>query len=145
MAKSGKSQNEGVFTDQELAAMQEAKKERKKGKKADGLADLLAKIEEMDGSDRQIAEKLHALVTAHAPALAPKTWYGMPAWADENGKAVCFFTPAGKFSERYATFGFNPNAKLDEGNMWPTSFAVLKIGPAEEKRIIEMITRALGA
>jgi uncharacterized protein YdhG (YjbR/CyaY superfamily) len=135
MAKRNNDEDEGVFSDTEIAAMQEAKKERKKGKKADGLAELLAKVE----------ERLHELVTTHAPGLTPKTWYGMPAWADENGKAVCFFKAADKFTERYATFGFNPNAKLDEGNMWPTSYAVLKLGEAEEKQIIAMIRKAAGS
>jgi uncharacterized protein YdhG (YjbR/CyaY superfamily) len=133
MAKRNNDEDEGVFSDTEIAAMQEAKKERKKGKKADGLADLLAKVEEMEGTDRKIAERLHELVTTHAPGLTPKTWYGMPAWADD------------KFTERYATFGFNPNAKLDEGNMWPTSYAVLKLGEAEEKQIIAMIRKAAGS
>jgi uncharacterized protein YdhG (YjbR/CyaY superfamily) len=145
MAKRNNDEDEGVFSETEIAAMQEAKKERKKGKKADGLAELLAKVEEMEGTDRKIAERLHELVTTHAPGLTPKTWYGMPAWADENGKAVCFFKAADKFTERYATFGFNPNAKLDEGNMWPTSYAVLKLGEAEEKQVIEMIRKAAGS
>jgi len=145
MAQNSKDQDDGVFSDAEREAMQAAKKERRKGKKADGLADLRAKVEEMEASDRKIAEKLHELISIHAPGLSPKTWYGMPAWADENGKAVCFFKAADKFTERYATFGFNPNAKLDEGNMWPTSYAVLKLGAAEEKAVVEMIKKAVGA
>lgn len=133
-----------TFSAEELEAMQEAKRERKKGGKADGEADLLAKIAEMDGSDKEMAERIHAIVKEVAPQLAPKTWYGMPAWADSNGKAVCFFTPAAKFKVRYASFGFNANAQLDDGNMWPTSFALLKITTAEEKRIAELVKQAAG-
>lgn len=133
-----------TFSPEELEAMQEAKRERKKGGKANGEADLLAKIAEMDGSDRDMAERIHAIVKEVAPQLAPKTWYGMPAWADGAGKAVCFFTPANKFKERYASFGFNANAQLDDGNMWPTSFALLRIGDAEEKRIAELVKQAAG-
>jgi uncharacterized protein YdhG (YjbR/CyaY superfamily) len=133
-----------TFSPEELEAMQEAKRERKKGGKANGEADLLAKIAEMDGSDRDMAERIHAIVKEVAPQLAPKTWYGMPAWADGAGKAVCFFTPANKFKERYASFGFNANAQLDDGDMWPTSFALLRIGDAEEKRIAELVKQAAG-
>jgi len=133
-----------TFSPEELEAIQEAKRERKKGAKANGEADLLAKIAEMDGSDRAMAERIHAIVKEVAPQLAPKTWYGMPAWADGAGKAVCFFTPANKFKERYASFGFNANAQLDDGNMWPTSFALLRIGDAEEKRIAELVKQAAG-
>ncbi len=133
-----------TFSPEELEAMQEAKRERKKGGKANGEADLLAKIAEMDGSDRDMAERIHAIVKEVAPQLAPKTWYGMPAWADGAGKAVCFFTPANKFKERYASFGFNANAQLDDGDMWPTSFALLRIGDAEEKRIAALVKQAAG-
>ena len=133
-----------TFSTEELQAIAEAKKERKKGKNADGEADLLAKIAEMDGPDKILAERIHAIVKQVAPRLAPKTWYGMPAWADETGKAVCFFTPAGKFKERYASLGFNPNAQLDDGNMWPTSFALLKITAAEETRITALVKQAAG-
>ena len=133
-----------TFSPEELEAMQEAKRERKKGGKANGEADLLAKIAEMDGSDRDMAERIHAIVKEVAPQLAPKTWYGMPAWADGAGKAVCFFTPANKFKERYASFGFNANAQLDDGDMWPTSFALLRIGDAEQKRIAELVKQAAG-
>ena len=89
-----------------------------------------------------MAKRLHAIVTANAPDLWPKTWYGMPAWA-EDGKVVCFFTPASKFKERYATFGFNATANLDEGNLWPTSFALKKLTPAEEKRIAALVKKAV--
>jgi Domain of unknown function (DU1801). len=133
-----------TFSAEEIEAMQEAKRERKKGGKADGEPDLLAKIAEMDGADKAMAERIHAIVKQVAPHLSPKTWYGMPAWADANGKAVCFFTPAAKFKERYASFGFNANAQLDDGNMWPTSFALLKITDAEEKRIAALVKQAAG-
>lgn len=133
-----------VFSAAEREAMQDAKTERRKGKKADGESDLLAKVAELKGLDREIAEKIHAVVKANAPGLSPRTWYGMPAWADDTGKAVCFFTPAAKFKERYATLGFNANAKLDDGNMWPTAFALTKMTGAEEQRIAALIKTAVG-
>jgi uncharacterized protein YdhG (YjbR/CyaY superfamily) len=142
-AKKASKAKSGVFSDAELEAMQEAKKERKKGG-ADGEADLMAKIAEMKGLDRELAERIHAIVKEHAPSLSPKTWYGMPAYAGADGKAVCFFTPAGKFKERYASLGFNTGAKLDDGNMWPTSFALLKLGDAEEKKIAALVKKAAG-
>ena len=138
----GRARN-ATFSDAELEAMQAAKIERKKGK-GNGEADLLAKIAEMDGLDRELAEGLHALVKQHAPSLSPKTWYGMPAWAGEDGKAVCFFTPAGKFKERYASLGFNTGARLDDGNMWATSFALIKLGPAEKEAIAALLEKAVG-
>src|SRR5690349_17230954 len=121
-----------TFSDAELEAMQDAKVERKKGKKADGLGDLLAKMAELNPSDKAIAETIHRLVTENAPSLAPKTWYGMPAWANADGKVVCFLTPAGKFDSRYASFGFNDAARLDDGTVWPTAFAVTKLTKADE-------------
>ena len=138
------------FSDDEIEAMKDKVAEekaekaarRKGGKQVDGEAELLAKIAEMTGLDKELAEGLHALAKQHAPGLAPKTWYGMPAWAGEDGKAVVFFTPAVKFKERYATLGFNTGAKLDDGNMWVTSFALLKIGEAEEKKLTAMIKKA---
>ena len=133
-----------TFSDAELEAMQDAKVERKKGKKGDGLSDLLAKIAELDDSDRAIAERIHALVTENAPDLAPKTWYGMPAWANGDGKVVCFLTPAGKFDARYASFGFNDAAKLDDGTVWPTSFAVTKLTPADETMFAGLIRKSVG-
>ena len=109
-----------IWTDEERAAMQEAARERKAaargGKKSDGEADVLAKFAEMPPSDREIAERIHAIVKESAPSLSPRTWYGMPAYANEEGKVVCFFTPASKFKERYASFGFNAAANLDEGS-----------------------------
>jgi uncharacterized protein YdhG (YjbR/CyaY superfamily) len=133
-----------VFSADEMEAMQDAKKERKKGKNADLEGDLLAKVAELKGLDREIAERLHAIVKAAGPSLRPKTWYGMPAYADANDKIVCFFTPAGKFKSRYASFGFNEAAKLDDGNMWPTSFALTKLGDAEEKKIAALVKKAVG-
>jgi uncharacterized protein YdhG (YjbR/CyaY superfamily) len=133
-----------VFSEAELEAMQDAKVERKKGKKADGEADLLAKVAEMGDSDRAIAERLHALVKQNAPELSPKTWYGMPAWANGAGKIVCFFTAAGKFDSRYASFGFNEAAKLDDGTMWPTAFAITKLTPADEDTLAALIKKAVG-
>ena len=139
-----------VLSDEELAAMKETIQERKAAErrgrgaaKADGERDLLAKIAEMPDADRVMAERLHELIKASAPALSPKTWYGMPAYANENGKVVCFFTSADKFKSRYATFGFEEAANLDEGNMWPTSFALNKLGAAEEERIAALVKRAV--
>jgi uncharacterized protein YdhG (YjbR/CyaY superfamily) len=139
-----------VFDAEERAAMQERAKEAKaearrgKGGKGDAEGEVLAKIADMPESDRLMAEKIHAIVKASAPALAPKTWYGMPAYANENGKVVCFFTPAAKFKERYATFGFNADAKLDDGSMWATSWALTKLTQADEKRIGELVKKAAG-
>lgn len=144
MAASSKtSKAKGAFSDAELQAMQETKLERKKGK-GNGEADLLAKIAAMDGSDRAIAETLHALVKENAPGLTPKTWYGMPAWADQAGKVVCFFTAASKFGTRYASFGFNEAARLDDGTMWPTAFAVTRLSAADEQAIAALLKKAVG-
>jgi uncharacterized protein YdhG (YjbR/CyaY superfamily) len=137
------------FTDEERAAMRERAKEVKaaarrgpRAGKADGESDVLAKIAEMPVPDRAMAERLHAIIKASAPALSPRTWYGMPAYA-KDGKVVCFFTPASKFKERYATFGFNAEANLDEGTMWPTSFALTELTAADEARIAELVKRAV--
>ena len=122
----------------------EAKAEARHGAdRAAGLQDLLAKIADMPDSDRVRAEKFHAIVTATAPDLAPKTWYGMPADARADGKLICFFQAADKFKARYATFGFEEAAHLDDGDMWPTSYALRKLGPAEEKRIAELVKKAV--
>jgi uncharacterized protein YdhG (YjbR/CyaY superfamily) len=130
-----------VFTAEERAAMRETVKERKAGA-AEGESDLLAKIAEMPDQDRAMAERIHAIVTASAPDLASRTWYGMPAYA-KDGKVVCFFRPAGKFKDRYATFGFNDNANLDEGHMWPTAFAITKLTGAAERRIRALVKKAV--
>src|SRR5262245_2589347 len=120
------------FSDAEKSAMRERARELK-ASKADGESDLLAKIAEMPEPDKAMAERIHALVKATAPDLAPRTYYGMPAYA-RKGKVVCFFQPAHKFKSRYATFGFNDDAKLDEGAMWPTSFALKELTAAEEAK-----------
>ena len=137
-----------ALTDEELAALKETVQERKaaarRGKdKADGEADVLAKISEMSKSDRVMAERIHAIVKASAPALSPKTWYGMPAYANEDGKVICFFTPADKFKSRYASFGFNDDANLDEGSMWPTSWALTKLTQADEAKIGALVKKAV--
>lgn len=137
------------FTDAEKAAMKERAKELKAEERASknreaGEKDLLAKIAEMPESERSIATRLHEIISANAPVLAPKTWYGMPAYA-KDGKIVCFFQSAAKFESRYATLGFNDTALLDDGAMWPTAFALTKLGAAEEKRIIALVKKAVGA
>jgi uncharacterized protein YdhG (YjbR/CyaY superfamily) len=132
------------FTAEERAAMKERAKELKaEANRADWEKAVLAKIAEMPDPDRAMAKRIHAIVKANAPALSPKTYYGMPAYANKEGKVVCFFTPADKFKERYATFGFNPDANLDEGNMWPTSFALNKLTAAEEKKIAALVKKAV--
>ena len=134
------------FTDDERAAMKERVRELKAqsgGSKADGEQDLLAKIAALAEPDRGMAKRLHALVTANAPALAPKTWYGMPAWA-RDGKIVCFFQSASKFKTRYASVGFTDSAHLDDGAMWPVGFALLKLTATEETALAALIRRAAG-
>jgi hypothetical protein len=129
------------FTDEERGAMKERAKELK-ADKADGESAVLAKIAEMPEPDRAMGERLHAIITASAPALSPKTWYGQPAYA-KDGKVVCFFQGAHKFNSRYATFGFNDAANLDEGTMWPTSFALTELTPADEARIAALVKKAV--
>ena len=135
------------FTAEERAAMKERARELKAEERATkdraaGERDLLAKIAEMPEPDRAMAERLHAIITASAPALSPKTWYGMPAYA-RDGKVVCYFTPAQKFDSRYATFGFNDTANLDDGTMWPTSFALTKLTADNEKKIGTLLKKAM--
>jgi uncharacterized protein YdhG (YjbR/CyaY superfamily) len=137
------------FTDEERAAMKERARELKadarrspRAGKADGERDVLAKIAEMPASDRAMAERLHAVIKASAPGLSPKTWYGMPAYA-RDGKVVCFFQSAEKFNARYATFGFSDQANLDEGAMWPTSFALTELTAADETRIGALVKKAV--
>jgi len=136
------------FTDEEKAAMKERAKELKAEAKAKqnregGEKDLLAKIAEMPEHDRRMAERLHAIVTASAPGFMPKTWYGMPAYANQDGKVVCFFQAAAKFGARYATFGFNDVANLDDGAMWPTSFALTELTAADEAKIGALVKKAV--
>jgi uncharacterized protein YdhG (YjbR/CyaY superfamily) len=149
--KSGKSATgksaSATFSAAEKAAMKERAKElkaeaRANSDKAAGERDVLAKIAEMPQSDRVMAERIHAIVQASAPDLSPKTWYGMPAYA-RDGKIVCFFTSADKFKARYATFGFNEDANLDEGTMWPTAFALTKLTAADEARIASLVKKAV--
>ncbi|WP_404383228.1 DUF1801 domain-containing protein [Knoellia locipacati] len=137
------------FSADERAAMKERAKELRaeaKGAKdrAKGEADLLSKIEEMPDADRALAETIHAIVTKHAPELLPRTWYGMPAYADANGKAVCFFKAASKFGSRYAELGFNEEARLDDGSMWPTAYAITRLTSADEKHIATLVKKAVG-
>ena len=132
------------FTAEERAAMKERARELKaEAEKADGENALLAKIAEMPKSDRAMAKRVHAIVKASAPGLSPKTWYGMPAYANEDDKVVCFFKSADKFKSRYATLGFNDKANLDAGNMWPTDFALTKLTAAEEKKIAALVKKAV--
>jgi uncharacterized protein YdhG (YjbR/CyaY superfamily) len=131
------------FTDEERAAMKERARELKAAAgKADGERAVLAKIAEMPEPDRAMAKRLHAIIKASAPALSPKTWYGMPAYA-KDGKVVCYFTAASKFNSRYATFGFNDAANLDDGTMWPTSFALTELTAADEARIGALVKKAV--
>jgi len=134
------------FTAEERAAMKERAKEMRaearRGKKKDGESDVLAKIAEMPPPDRALAERIHAIVKDSAPSLSPRTWYGMPAYA-KDGKVVCYFQSAHKFKSRYATFGFNDAAKLDEGAMWPTSFALKELTAAGEKEIAQLVKKAV--
>jgi uncharacterized protein YdhG (YjbR/CyaY superfamily) len=138
-----------TLTDEERAAMKELVQERKaeasrdtRADKGDGESDVLAKIAELPEPDRAMATRLHAIVKASAPGLSPKTWYGMPAYA-KGGKVVCFFQSADKFKSRYATLGFNDTANLDDGAMWPTSFALTELTAAEEARIATLVRQAV--
>jgi uncharacterized protein YdhG (YjbR/CyaY superfamily) len=138
-----------AFSDDERAAMKERAAEVKRAKRrgpqsaADGEHEVRAKIAEMAEADRALAERIHAIVMASAPDLTPRTWYGMPAYA-RDGKLICFFQPAGKFKARYATLGFDENAHLDEGTMWPTAYALTELTAADEARISELVRKALG-
>ena len=143
---SGKTSN--VWTDEEKAAMKARAKElkaeaRANKDKAAGESAVLAAIAAMPEPDRALAKRLHVIVKASAPTLSPKTWYGMPAYANKDGNVVCFFTPASKFKSRYATFGFNDGANLDEGAMWPTSFALKALTDTEEARISALVKKAV--
>ena len=144
--KSAKTQSDG-FTAEERAAMKERaaelRAEGKKGaKKADGLQALLDRIAQMAPDDRALAERVHVAITATAPELTPKTWYGMPAYANEDGKVVVFFQDSGKFGYRYSTLGFQDAAHLDDGDLWPVAYALLQWSPAVEKRVVELVEAA---
>jgi|SRR5579859_2237528 len=141
--------NSTGFTDEERAAIKDRAEElkaaaRAKENKANGENDVLAKIAEMPEPDRTIAKRLHAIIKATAPTLVPRTWYGMPAYANKDGKVVCFFQNVQKFKTRYATLGFSDTARLDEGEMWPTSYALKKLTAAEEARIAALVKKAVG-
>ena len=134
-----------AFTDEEKSAMKERAKEVKAAKSGtvDDATAVLDKIAEMEDSDRALAEKVHQVITDAAPGLAPRLWYGMPAYA-KDGKVLCFFQPSGKFKTRYSTLGFNDVAELDDGTMWPTAFALTKLAPADEKKIAALVKKAAG-
>ncbi len=147
MVKKAAKQTAG-FSAEEKEAMKERAKElqaeARMGKnRAEGEKAVLAAIEAMPEPDRSLGRRLHGIVTKSAPSLVPKTWYGMPAYADKDGNVVCFFQGAYKFKARYATFGFNGKARLDEGNMWPVGFALTKLGAAEEAKIVALVKRAV--
>ena len=146
-SKAGKKSAE-TFTKEEREAMRERARElkaeaRRSASRADGERDLQEKIAEMPRADRALAKRIHEIVTKSAPGLLPKTWYGMPAYANDDGKVVCFFQSADKFKSRYATFGFNAEARLDEGSMWATSFALTKLTAADEKCIAALVKKAV--
>jgi len=145
-----KSKAANVWTDEERAAMQASARERKSASRRDpaderaaGEAEVRAKIADMPTGDRVMGERIHELVTTTAPSLAPKTYYGMPAYA-KDGKVICFYKPASKFKVRYSTFEFQPDARLDDGDMWPVSFAVTELTPAAEARIAALVKKAIG-
>ena len=142
-----------VWTEEERAAMQESARERKASsrrgplteaeQRAQGEQEIRSKIAELPQGDRAMAERFHELVTSAVPELMPRTYYGMPAYA-RDGKTICFFKPASKFKERYATFGFEQHARLDDGSMWPTSYALTELNPTTEARIVEIVKKAAG-
>jgi uncharacterized protein YdhG (YjbR/CyaY superfamily) len=141
--KSTTTKSKGL-TAEERAAVKERLKEEKAEREGKAReSDVLEKIAEMTEPDRSMAKRLHELIKASAPSLSPKTWYGMPAYANKDGKVVCYFTAASKFDSRYATFGFNDDANLDEGAMWPTSFALKELTPAEEAKIAALVKKAV--
>jgi uncharacterized protein YdhG (YjbR/CyaY superfamily) len=140
-ATSSNSKTNPGFSAEEKAAMRERAKELKNREL--GESDLLAQIKGMPAPDRAMAQRIHTLIKRTAPSLMPRTWYGMPAY-NKDGSVLCFFRAADKFKTRYATFGFSDKARLDDGNMWPTDFALTKVGPAEEQRIAELVKRAIG-
>ena len=151
--KSPSRSKDNVFSEAERAAVAATARERKaasgrtpEAERAEGLKDLLESIGKMPADDRAMAKRIHAIVSASVPALVPKTYYGMPAYATEgkNGKVIAFFKPKSKFKVRYSTVGFQPDARLDDGEMWPTEFAVIKLTPSVEKRIADLIKKAAG-
>jgi uncharacterized protein YdhG (YjbR/CyaY superfamily) len=150
VTKRSKRESATVWTAEERAAMQESARERKAAarrgsadERVEGEADLRAKIAQMPPSERAMAERIHDLVVTAAPSLVPRTYYGMPAYA-KDGKVICFFQPASKFKVRYSTLGFQPDARIDDGEMWPIAFAVTKLTAAAEKRISALVRQAVG-
>ena len=148
MAEKKTESESGGFTAEERAAMKERaaelRNEGKSGaKKADGLQAVLDRIEQMAPEDRELAERVHVAVTTTAPELSPKTWYGMPAYTNADGKVVVFFQDAGKFSYRYSTLGFQDAANIDDGDMWPASYAIVKWSPAVEAKVVELVRAAV--
>lgn len=148
--RSSAAKSANVWTDEERAAMQDSARERKaatrrgpRDERAEGERDVQAKIAELPEPDRSMATRIHALVTESAPSLVPRTYYGMPAYA-RDGKTICFFKPASKFKERYATLGFESRASLDDGSMWPTSWALTELTAADEARIAALVKKAAG-
>jgi hypothetical protein len=139
--KTAKKTTQNGFSAEERAAMRARARELKD--KTDGESAVRAAIAEMSTQDRALAKRIHELITTAAPDLMPKTWYGMPAYANKDGKVVCFFRDAGKFKDRYATFGFNDTAKLDAGSMWPTAYALTKLSAADEKKITALVKQAV--
>ena len=143
--KTPRRRKEPIFSEEEKVAMRETIRERQRPADVDGEGEVLAKIAEMQEPDRAMAKRIHALVKASAPNLSAKTWYGMPAYATKDGKVVCFFQSGLKFKTRYATLGFQPGAQLDEGTMWPTSWALTSLTSADEKRIATLVKKAARA
>jgi len=145
--KNAKTESDGFSADEHAAMKERAAELRAEGKqgakKADGLEDLLAKIAAMAPADRALAQRVHVTVTANAPELSPKTWYGMPAYANSDGKVVVFFQDAGKFKYRYSTLGFQEAANLDDGDLWPVSYALNKWSPSVEKKVAELVKAAI--
>jgi len=141
-AKKAATEPEGLSADERAAVKQRAAELRAEGKKGDALQGVIDAIAKMAPDDRALAERVHATVTATAPGLSPKTWYGMPAYANEDGKVVVFFQDSGKFKYRYSTLGFQEAANLDEGDMWPASYALLKWSPAVEKKVVALVKAA---
>jgi uncharacterized protein YdhG (YjbR/CyaY superfamily) len=146
MAESKKS--DGLSADERAAVKERAAElraqEKATNKREAGTKDVLEAIAKLDGSDQKLAARIHEIVSAAAPTLVPKTYYGMPGWANDDGKIVCFFQPASKFKVRYGTFAFEQPAKLDDGTMWPTAWALLEMSPEHEKAITALVKRAVG-
>lgn len=152
MSSQKNTKNSSGFTEEEKAAMQERSKElekearrsaKKEKQREDGESDIMEKVAEMSETDRTMATRLHELITEAAPELMPRTWYGMPAYANEDGKVVCFFQAGEKFKTRYSSFGFSDSANLDEGDMWPVSYALKQLTPAVEARVVDLVKEAL--